>query len=110
MTEEQRKKLSGQIIDLIAETEEKIQSLEISAAPVAPDSALGRLSRMEAIQDRSVAEAALVRTKDELIRLENALQNVFRPDFGICTACKGEISFARMEALPQSTHCVKCAR
>jgi len=51
---------------------------------VAPDNALGRLSRMKALNDRAVSEASLNAANTKLSRLETALGKADRPDFGLC--------------------------
>ena len=109
MTEADRDKIRARILDEIIESEMKIAELTETAKPVAPDQALGRLTRLEVMQDSKVAEAALGRAKNDLTRLENALQNILLPAFGKCANCGCEINFERLEALPQSTLCIQCA-
>ena len=109
MNEAEKEKLRARILDELVETRMKIAELEEAAKPVAPDKALGRLTRLEAMQDRSVAEPALNRAISEQTRLENALQNLVLPDFGVCKNCGESISMERLEALPQSTLCIACA-
>lgn len=83
--------------------------LEESTAPIAPDKALGRLTRLDAMQDKSVREAALAQARETLGKLEFALTRVFNPDFGICVGCGGEIPIERLAVLPGSVRCVECA-
>jgi len=47
----------------LEELEATIKSLKESLKPVAPDSAIGRLTRMEAIQAQSVANSSLQRAE-----------------------------------------------
>ena len=109
MTDGDKERIRTAILDTLVQTRLKIEELEEAAKPVAPDKALGRLTRMEALQDRSVAEAALERTRADLNHLEAALRNIVLPTFGKCIVCGDEIGLERMEVLPQSTHCVNCA-
>ncbi|MEM0898296.1 MAG: TraR/DksA C4-type zinc finger protein [Verrucomicrobiota bacterium] len=101
--------LRQRIEEELFETRQRIEGLEEATKPISPDKGLGRLTRLEAMQDKSVNEAALERLRDDQTRLENALGSINRADFGICLACRQPIAFARMEAMPQSTLCVKCA-
>ena len=86
-----------------------IASLSETSKPVAPDNAIGRLSRMEALNDRAVSEASLNAARHKLSRLETALGKVDQPDFGICVGCDNPIPPARILLMPEATRCVPCA-
>jgi DnaK suppressor protein len=79
------------------------------AKPVSPDNAVGRLSRMEAINSRSINEAALRTARSTLARLEHALKQIDDPDFGLCKECEEPIPMARLMILPETGLCVGCA-
>lgn len=93
----------------IAKTEIVLSQYEESTQPITPDVAIGRLSRMDAIQNKSVAEAALRQTRDKLSKLKYALSNIDSPDFGLCAKCKGPIPIGRILIKPESPYCVNCA-
>lgn len=78
-------------------------------APVAPDPAIGRLSRLEAMNEKGVNEAALrsARGRDALIRA--ALARMDDEDFGLCAGCGEVIPFARLKSIPGTRVCVPCA-
>ena len=59
MTSEEREKLKKKLSREITETKETIENLEEATQPISPDNAIGRISRMEAINSKSVNEAAL---------------------------------------------------
>ncbi|MEM9478469.1 MAG: TraR/DksA C4-type zinc finger protein [Verrucomicrobiota bacterium] len=109
MSPEEKETLRRRIEEELRGTRERIEGLEEATKPIAPDKGLGRLTRLEAMQDKSVNEAALERLRDDETRLENALGSIGRADFGVCVSCRQPIAFARMEAMPQSTLCVRCA-
>lgn len=77
--------------------------------PEAPDSAIGRVSRMDAINNRSINEAALRKKKLQLSKIEEALKDVDSPDFGKCIKCGASIQPARILVMPESKVCVNCA-
>ena len=79
------------------------------AKPVPPDNAIGRITRMEAINSKSINEASLNMAKATLRRIENALKLLDDPDFGYCYECEEPIPFARLMIMPESVYCVKCA-
>lgn len=77
--------------------------------PIAPENAIGRVSRMDAINNKSVNEAALRKVETKLKNLEVALSKVDDADFGICLKCKKEIPLGRIMLLPHAVTCVHCA-
>ncbi len=109
MTQEEKNLLLTEIEVKIKKTETDILAYEELSAPVAPDVAIGRISRMDAINNKSVAEAALREAKDRLARLNVAMRRIHAPDFGICVRCKGEIPYKRLLLMPDSTKCVRCS-
>ena len=69
----------------------------------------GRLSRMEAINAKSVNESALGAAKVKLAKLKWALSNIEEPEFGLCLDCGEPIPVGRILLLPEATTCVGCA-
>lgn len=94
----------------IVKTEKKIEEYEEMSSPVSPDDAIGRVSRMDAINNKSVTEAALRQSKDKLSKLRHALHRVDEDDFGLCKRCSKAIPVMRVALMPQSPFCVNCAR
>ena len=110
MTTEDRKVLKKKIIEKIAEFKRKLTLLEVSSQPISPENSIGRVSRMDAINNKGVSDAALRNAKRQLNSLELALTKVDAPTFGDCSNCKRTIQPARLMFMPQSTLCVRCAR
>jgi DnaK suppressor protein len=88
---------------------EQIVTLEKKVKPIAPDCGLGRLTRLEAMGEQHVNNKVLDEARMRLTRLNNALQRIDKPMFGICIACEEEIGMGRMHARPESVRCVECA-
>jgi len=109
MENDQRTKLIENIEAQIEAIKENIASYKLLTKPIPPDNAIGRITRMEAINSKSINEAALKKAKDTLSKLERALVNSDSPDFGICKECEEPIPFARLMILPGSDFCVQCA-
>lgn len=86
-----------------------IASLSEQVGPVAPDDAIGRLSRMDAISSRKISEAKLGDAKSRLVLLAHALAKIDHPDFGLCVGCGDPIAIARLQLLPESRFCIDCA-
>lgn len=109
MDAQERALLKQKIIDTINQTREEIRHLEEATQPIAPENAIGRVSRMDAINNKSVSEATLRSAKKKLSSLEAALTKVDLPDFGNCARCGQAIPPARLMFMPQSNRCVRCA-
>jgi len=105
-----QRNIKDKILSEIAEIEKQICSQEKNIKPIAPDNAIGRISRMEAIVGQSVTEASLTQAQNRLIRLKDALSRLDSPDFGICIECGRPIPVGRILIIPESRHCVNCAR
>jgi DnaK suppressor protein len=64
---------------------------------------------MDAIQNKSVTEAALRQAEDKLLRLEQMQARIGDADFGICVRCKQPIPIGRLMLMPHATRCVRCS-
>ncbi len=93
----------------ITRAQAEIKELEELTKPIAPENSIGRVSRMDAINNKSVNEAALAQTRHKLQKLEKALGNVNKPEFGSCYKCGDPIPMGRLILMPESTLCTRCA-
>lgn len=93
----------------IIKTEKSIKSYKEITKPIAPDCAIGRVSRMDAINNKSVAEAALRQAEEKLSKLKFVISKVDDDDFGLCAKCGKPIPLGRILLMPQSRYCVYCA-
>lgn len=110
MSEINREEIKAIIKSEIKKTQKLVEEYRELTKPVAPENAIGRISRMDAIQNKSVTEAALRKTREKLEKLEFALTKVDEDDFGICVSCKKPIPLGRILIMPQSRTCVSCSR
>ena len=104
------KEIKQKILEEIAKTEKLIVEYKEMTKPVAPDDAIGRISRMDAINNKSVTEASLRQAEEKLHNLERVLSRVGTSDFGICIKCGKAIPEGRLIYRPESLTCVDCAR
>ncbi|MBK8557197.1 MAG: TraR/DksA family transcriptional regulator [Lewinellaceae bacterium] len=93
----------------IVKVEAFIQELKAATQPEVPDSAIGRISRMDAINNKSVVENSLRENQQKLTQLKTILSKFGSVDFGRCTRCGGEIQFARLMFMPNSMRCMRCS-
>ena len=105
-----KEEIKQNILEAIAKTEGLISEYKEMSGPVAPDDAIGRISRMDAINNKSVTEASLRQAEEKLRNLERVLSKVGSKEFGICIKCGKPIPEARILYRPESLNCVNCAR
>ena len=105
----EKAKIKAHIDKKLIAIKEDIAAYELLAKPVSPDNAIGRLTRMEAINSKSINEAALGKARDTRSQLERALAKIDAPDFGLCRECDEPIPSARLKILPETDLCVQCA-
>ena len=71
--------------------------------------AVGRLSRMDSMQQQAMAEAQERLRQRDLLRIEMAERRINNDDYGYCTECDAEIPDGRLEIDPMAEKCVGCA-
>jgi len=109
--------LSTEQIDLL---HEQLQTIKIelsrlltltdkSADIVTLDqSRVGRLSRMDAMQQQQMAKAGKHRQQQQLKMVVHALKRIKEEDYGYCIECDEVIAFPRLQIRPESELCVAC--
>jgi DnaK suppressor protein len=110
MVEKTINEIKDKIIIEIDKAEKSIIEYKEITKPIAPENAIGRISRMDAINNKSVTEAALRTAEEKLSKLNYMLTQIDDDNFGICAKCKKPIPIGRILLMPQSRHCVNCAQ
>lgn len=110
MTGEEKKDVTRKVLEEFEKTKQSIADYKEITKPISPENAIGRISRMDAINNKSVAEAALRQAESKLKNLQIVLDSIDDNDFGTCMKCKKPIPLGRILLMPQSRHCVNCAR
>ncbi len=106
-----------QIEELSEELQRQLRSLERSARvtdqavkPVQLDqTAVGRLSRMDSLQNRSLSQNLQEREQAKLALILAAMARIEKGRYGLCLACGGEIPFPRLYVFPEAELCPACA-
>ncbi len=106
----EKEKIKLQIEAQIIKTEEAIPDLREQSKPISPENAIGRISRMDAINNKSIAEAALRKAEIKLSNLKYMHTQIHEKGFGRCARCKQQIPLGRLLLMPQSKFCVNCSR
>jgi DnaK suppressor protein len=101
-----RKRLHGLREDVQAlsqVTEGERQPVELDQTTV------GRLSRMDALQNQAMQLEAQRRRTVEIKRIDAALQRIDEGEFGYCVSCGSEIEPKRLDNDPTTPTCFDCA-
>ena len=98
-----------QIEDEIGELKKLSEDTSAARAPVELDQqSVGRLSRMDAMQQQSMDLAKEERRRSRIAVLRAALQRMDEDEFGYCLLCGEDIPNARLDIDPAATLCVDC--
>ncbi len=107
MNEEQAK---TRLLARLAELEEEDRISAEARAPVSlQQDSVGRLSRVDAMQQQAMAQATQRRRAAEQLRVRAAIVRLDKGDWGWCATCGEEIAEARLTYDPSVTQCVACA-
>jgi DnaK suppressor protein len=102
---ELREELERQLARLLR----SIESSEAALAPVELDqSRVGRLSRMDELQNQSLTRNLHEREEIRLTLIRNALARMEEGTFGVCEACGDGIPYERLLVFPEATECGNC--
>ncbi len=71
---------------------------------------VGRLSRMDALQNQAMSLETDRRRQVELRRIDGALARIDEGEFGYCVQCGEPIAAKRLEFDPTAPNCITCAR
>ena len=94
-----RKTLIAQ--DSIAQDSQKTVALD--------QQSVGRLSRMDALQQQAMAKATQTRRSQQLSRIDAAFTRIKDGEYGYCTDCGEDIPLKRLELDPTVPTCITCA-
>ena len=76
--------------------------------PISPENSIGRVSRMDAINNKCVMEESLRKLEAKYEKLKFIKTQTQNEDFGMCLKCKNEIPLGRIMIIPESRFFVKC--
>jgi DnaK suppressor protein len=110
MEEIQVKKFKKHLLELFEELLGVTQSAKDLSRPVDLDqTSIGRLSRMDAMQNQAMALESKRRREIQLNRIRAALERLKEGEYGYCAVCDEEINIRRLEFDPANPFCVTCA-
>ena len=104
-----RERVSAALTALIVRLTDELAALEAGREKVAPDNAVGRLSRLEALNDQGVRNTRIAAGRQRLVALQATVARLSDDGYGECDGCGEDIPVARLELVPESCRCVACA-
>ncbi|MDH3999196.1 MAG: TraR/DksA C4-type zinc finger protein [Desulfuromonadales bacterium] len=108
LTAKQLEELHQALLTLREELQQMLQNSSDGAQPVSLDEPIGRLSRMDAMQQQSMVQANRRTAKVRLTRIETALRRVDSDEYGLCAECEEPVGYARLQAQPETPFCIEC--
>jgi DnaK suppressor protein len=103
------KRFRRKLEELQSELQTGLENKGEATAPVQLDTAIGRLSRMDAMQTQQMARELKARQEQGLLRVQNALRAIEDGTYGQCRRCRKAISHERLEVRPDAMICMACA-
>jgi DnaK suppressor protein len=97
------------LTELEAELVRQVQEPDSSETSVSPDNAIGRLTRMEALQAQQIGEAGKRRLKNRLFNVRKALKTIDAGTYGLCVRCGKPVPPGRLQIMPEARVCVACS-
>lgn len=94
--------------ELETETIERLEATEGAAEGPVMNSAVGRLTYIDAYQQQQVALHARRKLESQLASIRAALQRVQEGTYGVCLECGAAIAPQRLEFAPEAPYCVTC--
>lgn len=108
LTREQIKELVKDMETLLLETRKSIDSARSVGKPVDLGLPIGRLSRMDAIQQQHMAQAGVSALERRVHQITAALAATASGSYGYCRKCEEPIGFRRLKARPETPFCLQC--
>lgn len=108
LTPAQRKELQADLLSLLGELKGIVDGLAEGTKPVEPDSAIGRITRVDAIQMQQMAQANRRMSMRRLQQVQASLQRAAVDTYGECAECGDDIGYPRLKARPEAPFCLHC--
>ena len=106
---EQIDDLQKTLATLAKELAAALDGTAAAARPIELDQpAVGRVSRIDAIQQQKMLEANRESQRIRLQLTKSALRRIDEGEFGECQQCGEDIGVDRLRARPESLYCIEC--
>jgi DnaK suppressor protein len=98
----------------LLQMQQELQGLKASGDEAAgivelDQTAVGRLSRMDALQGQAMSQEAGRRRQLQLQKIASALRRIDQGDYGYCLSCDEPVAAERLALDPAASLCIVCA-
>tara|TARA_Y100001968_G_scaffold275717_1_gene269586 strand:- start:5057 stop:5413 length:357 start_codon:yes stop_codon:yes gene_type:complete len=108
LSEEQSQQLQVALEGLLVALQDDLERSAAAGQAVDLDQPIGRLSRMDALQQQKMVQAQRARVQLRLGQVKAALAAFGRDEYGECRLCAEPIGFKRLSVRPEAPFCVQC--
>lgn len=108
LTSEQLEELHQHLLADRQRLEENLKLTKEDAKPVDLSKPIGRLSRMDAIQQQQMTKANRATHETRLRQIDASLDAHRKGEYGYCRACEEPIGYKRLTARPETPFCLSC--
>jgi DnaK suppressor protein len=109
LSEAQRDELRRDLDDLARELRAALDGSAEAARPVELDqAAVGRVSRIDSIQQQKMLEASRRAQDARLVLVQSALRRFEEDEYGDCLDCGDGVAYGRLKARPETLFCIGC--
>jgi DnaK suppressor protein len=109
LTESQIEELRAELAVQMDKLERSMRVTDQALDPVELDqSALGRLSRADALQTQGLTRNLQEREQIKLAHVQEALRRMDEGTYGRCVVCDSHIRFQRLYVFPETPTCAAC--
>jgi RNA polymerase-binding transcription factor len=108
LTNDQIEKFRRKLLELQGELKALLATTRAETRPVDLGAPIGRLSRMDAMQQQSMAKANRRGHEIRLQQISAALAAIDSGNYGFCKSCEEPIGYARLTARPETPLCLEC--
>lgn len=110
LTPDQLDEIRSELLRARSKVERSLKITNKAARPVKLDqTSVGRLSRMDAIQNQSLTQGLQQREQTKHVEIVGALKRINQGTYGMCTGCDHPIGFQRLLVFPETQMCADCA-
>lgn len=110
LSADQIAELSADLERVVTKLERSMRTTEEAMRPVQLDqSAVGRLSRIDSLQNQGLTRNLQEREQAKLGQVSAAFQRLEEGTYGTCTECGGAIPFERLQIFPETPTCSSCS-
>ena len=108
LSTEQLEELHHDLLEAHERLAENLKLTKEGSKPVQLSNPIGRLSRMDAIQQQQMTKANRATYARRLRQIEASLDSFEKGEYGYCRSCEEPIGYRRLKARPETPFCLSC--